>query len=250
MTHEKNPVENVAGKYRLPERFSGYFQTVGRVADAKIVVAYDTRSQRMPDLANTSRVYLGVNWEGLIKTARIYQSRFPVCDIDFDHASPLFPDSYEPHAHDIVYVGALPRRSSEPRPLTSEEEEEWERLLAEVALLRQERILFPPYIRPEAKNALQKLLYRYTTVESFRKPEVFMKFDFQAAGLRLQYFDHYRAQITLLLEDGREVGYEAQWDSIAEMLDERLPFGRSLGETMKSAPVESINFANPSGYDY
>ena len=63
------------------------YQEIGKIEGVKVLRFTLTGSQKLPERANTSSAYIGVDKRGNVKQLRVFEKRFPALDIDFGHSS-------------------------------------------------------------------------------------------------------------------------------------------------------------------
>ncbi|MBP3529662.1 MAG: hypothetical protein J6K25_00570 [Thermoguttaceae bacterium] len=104
------------------------YQEIGQIEDVKILRDPTKSQQSLPQRANTSSAYAGVDSRGVVKQLRVFEKRLPAIDIDFGHS----------HRHglskDDFHVHEYPNgeRSNVSRALTSAEWSRWRPVIAEI----------------------------------------------------------------------------------------------------------------------
>ena len=104
------------------------YQEIGQIEDVKVLRFTLTGSQKLPERANTSSAYIGVDKRGNVKQLRVFEKRFPALDIDFGHSHHCGLAKDDFHVHDY----SNGNRSAVSRALTSAEWSRWRPVIAEI----------------------------------------------------------------------------------------------------------------------
>ena len=104
------------------------YQEIGQIEDMKILCDPTKSQQSLPQRANASSAYVGVDSRGAVKQLRVFEKRFPALDIDFGHSHHRGLSKDEFHVHE--YLNG--ERSNVSRALTSAEGIRWRPVIAEI----------------------------------------------------------------------------------------------------------------------
>ena len=104
------------------------YHEIGKIEGVKVLRFTLTGSQKLPERANTSSAYIGVDKRGNVKQLRVFEKRFPALDIDFGHSHHhgLAKDDF--HVHDY----SNGNRSAVSRALTSAEWARWGKIIERI----------------------------------------------------------------------------------------------------------------------
>ncbi len=100
------------------------YQEIGKIEGMKVLRNPTAKKQSLPQRANTSSAYVGVDSRGAVKQLRVFEKRFPALDIDFGHS----------HHRGLskVHEYLNGERSNVSRALTSTEWIRWRPVIAEI----------------------------------------------------------------------------------------------------------------------
>ena len=104
------------------------YQEVEKIEGVKVLRDPTKSQQSLPQRANTSSAYVGVDSRGVVKQSRVFEKRLPAIDIDFgrSHHHGLSKDDF----HVREYPNG--ERSNVSRALTSAEWSRWRPVIAEI----------------------------------------------------------------------------------------------------------------------
>ena len=104
------------------------YQEIGQIEDVKVLRDPTKSQQSLPERANTSSAYVGVDSRGNVKQLRVFEKRLPSIDIDFgySHRRGLAKEDF--HVHEY----SNGERSAVSRALTSAEWSRWRPVIAEI----------------------------------------------------------------------------------------------------------------------
>ena len=104
------------------------YQEIGKIEGVKVLRDPTAKKQSLPQRANTSSAYAGVDSRGVVKQLRVFEKRFPIIDIDFGHSHHHGLSQDDFHVHE--YLNG--ERSNVSRALTSAEWIRWRPVIAEI----------------------------------------------------------------------------------------------------------------------
>ena len=104
------------------------YQEIGKIGDVKVLRDPTAKKQSLPQRANTSSAYVGVDSRGVVKQLRVFEKRFPAIDIDFGHSHHCGLAKEDFHVHE--YPNG--ERSNVSRALTSAEWARWRPVIEEI----------------------------------------------------------------------------------------------------------------------
>ena len=104
------------------------YQEIGKIEGVKVLRFTLTGSQKLPERANTSSAYAGVDSRGVVKQLRVFEKRLPAIDIDFGRSHRHCLSKNDFHVHE--YPNG--ERSNVSRALTSAEWSRWRPVIEEI----------------------------------------------------------------------------------------------------------------------
>ncbi|MBQ7814332.1 MAG: hypothetical protein IJ387_07585 [Thermoguttaceae bacterium] len=104
------------------------YQEIGKIEGVKVLRDPTAQKQSLPQRANTSSAYVGVDSRGNVKQLRVFEKRLPSIDIDFGHSHHHGLSKDDFHVHE--YPNG--ERSNVSRTLTSAEWLRWRPVIAEI----------------------------------------------------------------------------------------------------------------------